>query len=300
MNAGLNPGLNSGLSAAAAPGPQAFFIEGAAPACGQRLALFHEPAASLKAPVLFLHAFGEEMNKSRRMAAMASRSLAAAGFAVLQVDLLGCGDSSGDIDQAGWADWIDDAVAGARWLQQRYPGPLWLWGQRAGCLLAAEAAPRLAGDKHFLFWQPQGSGKQTLQQFLRLKMASQMQHGASKGVTEGLHAELAQGRAVEVAGYRITPALALGMAAAGLQRPPAVAGGHLVWLEVTSRVPAALLPASAPLLANWQAAGYQVSSQAVAGPPFWQTVEIEDAPELVTATVEHLLRSQAQVTAAQP
>ena len=262
--------------------------------------LFHAPAAPLKAAVLFLHAFGEEMNKSRRMAAMASRALAASGFAVLQLDLLGCGDSSGDIEQAGWADWIDDAVTGARWLQQRYPGPLWLWGQRAGCLLAAEAAPRVSGDKHFLFWQPQGSGKQTLQQFLRLKMASQMQHGASKGVTEGLHAELAQGRAVEVAGYRITPALALGMAAVGLQRPPSAVGGHLVWLEVTSRVPAALLPASAPILANWQAAGYQVSSQAVAGPPFWQTVEIEDAPELITATVEHLLRSQPQAIAARP
>ena len=292
--------MNSRLGLALAPGPQAFFIEGVAPAGGQRLVLFHAPVGPVKAAVLFLHAFGEEMNKSRRMAAMTARALAAAGFAVLQLDLLGCGDSSGDIEQAGWADWINDAVAGATWLQQRYPGPLWLWGQRAGCLLAAEAAPFLAGDLHFLFWQPQASGKQTLQQFLRLKMASQMQQGASKGVTEGLHAELAQGRAVEVAGYRITPALALGMAASGLQRPPPSTGANVVWLEVTSRVPAALLPASASVLANWQAAGYQVSSQAVAGPPFWQTVEIEDAPELVTATVQHLLRSQAQTAATRP
>lgn len=245
--------------------------------------------------MLFLHAFGEEMNKSRRMAALASRALADAGFAVLQIDLLGCGDSSGDVEQASWSAWVDDAVAAAQWLQQRYAGPLWLWGERAGCLLAAEVAPRLLGTKHFLFWQPQGSGKLMLQQFLRLKMASQMQQGASKGVTEGLLADLAQGRAIEVAGYRLSPGLALGMAASSLQRAPTPQGtSHLVWLEVSSRAPAALLPAATPVLAQWREAGYTISSQVVAGPPFWQTVEIEDAPALVQATVDELRRVHAQ------
>ncbi len=289
MKAGTAATASAGKSASAL---QAFFLNSSAAAGGQRLALFHAPTTPARGSVLFLHAFGEEMNKSRRMAALASRALAAAGFAVLQIDLLGCGDSSGEIDEAGWSDWVDDAVLGAQWLQQRCSGPLWLWGQRAGCLLAAAAAPRLPQVQHFLFWQPQVSGKLTLQQFLRLKMASQMQHGASKGVTESLHADLAQGRAVEVAGYRITPALALGLAASGLQPPAraAPATGRLVWLEVTSRVPAALLPASAPVLNNWREAGYAISSQAVAGPPFWQTVEIEDAPDLVQATVHHLLQ----------
>jgi exosortase A-associated hydrolase 2 len=161
-------------------------------------------------------------------------------------------------------------------------------------LLAAEAAPRLQGIKHFLFWQPQGSGKLMLQQFLRLKMASQMQQGASKGVTEGLLADLTQGHAVEVAGYRLSPALALGMAASSLQRAPTPQGAsHLVWLEVSSRTPASLLPAAAPVLAQWAEAGYSISSQVVAGPPFWQTVEIEDAPALVQATVDELRRVKA-------
>lgn len=285
------------------PALQAFFLDSPAAAGGQRFVLFHPAAAPARGAVLFLHAFGEEMNKSRRMAALASRALAAAGFAVLQIDLLGCGDSSGEIDEAGWKDWIDDAVLGAEWLQQHCSGPLWLWGQRAGCLLAAAAAPRLPAVQHFLFWQPQVSGKLTLQQFLRLKMASQMQHGASKGVTESLHADLAQGRAVEVAGYRITPALALGMAASGLQAPPVSTApftGRLVWLEVTSRVPAALLPASTPVLHSWREAGFDVCSQAVAGPPFWQTVEIEDAPELVQATVDFLLQAAPAASAASP
>jgi exosortase A-associated hydrolase 2 len=290
-------GLGSGQDSADRGAPRAFFLPGCAPAGGQRLALFHAPQTPQAPPrgaVLFLHAFAEEMNKSRRMAALASRALAASGFAVLQVDLMGCGDSSGDIEQASWSAWVDDAVSAAQWLQQRQAGPLWLWGERSGCLVAAEAAPRIAGTKHFLFWQPQGSGKLLLQQFLRLKMASQMQRGATKGVTEGLLADLAEGRTVEVAGYRLGPALALGMAAASLQRPPsAVGASRLVWLEVTSRVPPALLPASAPLLAQWRDAGYAVASEAVAGPPFWQTVEIEDAPELVRATTACLLQAQS-------
>ncbi len=278
--------------------PQAFYIEGSAPAGGQRFALLHapalEPGAQCRGAVLFVHAFGEEMNKSRRMVAMASRAMAASGFAVMQVDLLGCGDSSGELDDASWAAWIDDVVVSAAWLQQRFAGPLWLWGERSGCLLAAEAAHRLEGVKNFLFWQPQGSGKLMLQQFLRLKMASQMQQGTNKGVTEALHADLAQGHVVEVAGYRLGPALALGLAAASLQRVPPNDGGRLVWLEVTSRVPAGLLPASTTVLDLWRQAGYAVGSEAVAGPPFWQTVEIEEAPELVRATIEHLRESKLE------
>lgn len=278
--------------------PQAFFIKGNAPAGGQRFVLWHAPAveagAQCRGAVLFVHAFGEEMNKSRRMVAMAARAMAATGFAVMQIDLLGCGDSSGELDDASWSAWIDDVVAGAAWMQQRFPGPLWLWGERSGCLLAAESAHCLPGIKHFLFWQPQGSGKLMLQQFLRLKMASQMQQGTSKGVTEALHADLAQGQVVEVAGYRLGPALAQGLVAASLQHAPPTPGGRLVWLEVTSRVPAGLLPASTSILDLWRQAGYSVSSEAVAGPPFWQTVEIEEAPELVRATIEHLGDSRSE------
>ncbi len=264
------------------------------------------------------------MNKSRRMVAMAARALAAAGFAVLQIDLLGCGDSSGDLCDASWAAWLDDTCQGADWLHTRYPGPLWLWGERAGCLLAAAALPRVVAARaeatakagtesaatHLLFWQAQTQGKLVLQQFLRLKMASQIQQGQpeidaahdpataprapgkapGKGITEALQADLAQGRFVDVAGYRVGPALAQGLAAATLVQPaPAALGSRLLWLELSSRVPATLLPASVPALAKWQAAGYAVTSAVVAGPPFWQTVEIEDAPALVQATVALVL-----------
>jgi hypothetical protein len=41
-------------------------------------------------------------------------------------------------------------------------------------------------------------------------------------------------------------------------------------------------------LATWESAGYKVSSQVVNGPPFWQTIDIDEAPKLITATLRAL------------
>ena len=71
--------------------------------------------------MLYIHPFAEEMNKSRRMAALQSRALAQAGYAVLQIDLLGCGDSSGDFGDATWQSWVSDVVLGCQWLRSQNP-----------------------------------------------------------------------------------------------------------------------------------------------------------------------------------
>jgi exosortase A-associated hydrolase 2 len=240
--------------------------------------------------VLHVPAFAEELNKSRRMVALAMRALSDAGYAVLQIDLEGCGDSSGEFSDTTWAQWRADVGAAASWLRERHGGEFWLWGLRAGCLLATEAAAAMPAVQGLLLWQPQSSGKQVLQQFLRLKMANQLQQGAGKGVIEALRRDLDAGQCVEVAGYRLGPALARGLEAATLDAPPPGAPGHrVVWLEVSSREPAVLLPASATPLARWRAAGYAVWSEAVSGPAFWQTTDIEEAPALVESTVHALL-----------
>lgn len=253
---------------------------------GQRFCIHHSPRGAVRAAVLYVHPFAEEMNKSRRMAALQSRQLADAGCAVLQIDLHGCGDSSGDFGDATWESWIDDLVAAAAWLRQRHAVPLLLWGLRAGCLLATEAARRLDAPCHFLFWQPPANGKLLLQQFLRLKMAGQLEAGAAKGVTEALRQALRSGDAPEIAGYTLHPALASGLEAATLQPPQAGAGAKLFWIEITNRQPPTLSPVAEAAPALWQPAGFQFSSLAVAGPAFWQTTEIEEAPALLQATVD--------------
>lgn len=259
----------------------------------ERFCIFHPPSGSLRGRVLHLHAFAEEMNKSRRMAAMQARALAGAGFAVLQFDLLGCGDSAGDFGDATWDAWLADVDWALRQLRQRAgtaAAPLWLWGQRVGAMLAVQAAQRLAavGDEpaHLLLWQPSASGKTALQQFLRLKAAAEMLDGGAKGVTESLRRELAAGRAVEVAGYRLSPGLAAGLEAATLAPPSHPA--RCAWLEVAAGDVPELLPASRAAVERWRAAGWQLQAAAVAGPAFWQTTEIEDAPALLARTLQTL------------
>jgi exosortase A-associated hydrolase 2 len=223
------------------------------------------------------------MNKSRRMVSLAARALAERGCEVLLVDLQGCGDSSGDFVDASWSGWQSDLRHAARWLRQSSPGPLVLWGHRCGCLLAGQVGPGLGVDVGYLFWQPVTAGRQQLQQFLRLRLAAELGTGAKVSVDE-LRQQLAADGQVFVAGYDLGASLARGLEAATLTPPGAPT--RLAWLEVSSREDPALLPNSQAALAQWQAAGHRVHSRVVRGTAFWQTQEIEDAPELVGATVQ--------------
>lgn len=270
--------------------PEVFFMRAHGSMKGQRLYLHHAPRGiECQGAVLYVHPFAEEMNKSRRMAALQSRALAQSGYAVLQIDLLGCGDSSGDFGDATWADWVADVVQAANWLQQRYAaGALWLWGLRAGCLLAAEAARRLDSPSNLLFWHPAVAGRVLLQQFLRLKAAGDMLDGKAAGTTAALRAQLAAGEAIEVAGYRLNPALARGLEQATLA--PSTAGQVVearrgIWLELSTREGTPASPAIAAAAQEWNRAGHDVTVATVTGPAFWQTSEIEEAPALIDATL---------------
>lgn len=269
---------------------QAFFLP-ASP--GQRFALLQAPDALTKAraAVVQVHPFAEEMNKSRRMAALQARAMAAAGYAVLQIDLLGCGDSSGDFGEATWEAWLTDVELACAWLQQQTAAPLWLWGQRTGCLLANEAANRMQRPVNLLFWQPVVSGRQFLQQFLRLKIAAELIGGESKGAMERMRHQLQRGESIEVAGYRLSPALADGLEKSELLLPHR--SGRVEWIEVSSRPDAQLSPAAAARLTQWQAAGQQVRGSAVSGPAFWQTSEISECPALLAASLAALSEAPA-------
>ena len=255
---------------------------------GQRFCLFYQAhGGRAKGAILYIHPFAEEMNKARRMAAMQSRALAIAGYDVLQIDLLGCGDSSGDFLDASWLAWREDVLEGYRRLRQRSEAPLYLWGLRAGCLLAAEVSEELDESADFIFWQPVVSGKQHWQQFMRLKMAGEMVSGQAKAAGEQLRQKLAAGQPVEIAGYGIAPALAAGLEHAEL-KPPVSVVGRVLWLETSLRDDAALAPAAQKCIEHWQAAGYIVDARITRGPAFWQTTEVEDAPELIAATLAGL------------
>jgi exosortase A-associated hydrolase 2 len=258
---------------------------------GQRLCIWRAPErGALRGVVVHVPAFAEEMNKCRPMVALAARRLAASGFGVLEIDLLGCGDSTGDFADASFDAWIDDIVAAARWVRGREDAALWLWGARAGALLAAAATHHLAEAASVLLWQPVLAGRVMLSQFLRLKLAADALAGDGEPTgTRQLREELACGAPIDVAGYRLTPVLAAGIEAAALAFAPTVR--RVVWLEVGAAAQPVPGPAARTAIAKLREGGTPVHAAAVGGPGFWQTVEIEMCPALVDATVAALVES---------
>lgn len=278
--------------------PSAFFLPSAAEHTGQRFCLFHAAQGNaLRGRVLYLHPFAEELNTTRRTVAQQARALAQAGFAVLQIDLHGCGDSSGEFADATWSAWLQDAAQGYHWLSQHASGPAWIWAMRSGALLAAELVQPLQNTVpepiNLLFWQPVTSGQQMLQQFLRLHSASQWLGNGGDGSHHGPSPaqRLAQGESVSIAGYPLSPALAQGLGAARLQPPASATPARLVWLELSSQAAPTHSPATAAALATWRAAGWQVHADTVTSPAFWQTVDTDAAPALLHATQQALSAS---------
>lgn len=270
----------------------AFFLDATV---GQRFCLLHEPAVgqAVLGQVIYVHPFAEEMNAARRMAALQSRAFAQAGFVVLQIDLLGCGDSSGDFEDASWDAWLQDLALAQRWMQQRWHGPMWWWGVRAGGLLAAQACRTNAVPAQLLLWQPVLSGEQHLNQFLRLQMAGDIARGEPSRGTAPLTQLLAQGESVEVAGYRVSGTLSQGMAQADLEGFPS--GSQIICLELGSPTDdgRGLSPALSGQLQRWQQAGCTATGHLCEGAAFWQMLECPDSE----AWVHTSLKAQQTVNA---
>lgn len=264
---------------------EVFFREAAG---GGRFCLMTRPAAAARGALLFVPPFAEELNKSRRMIALAAHEFARNGWTVLQMDLFGCGDSAGDFGDADWHGWLEDVDHGHALLAAESDGPLVMWTLRAGSLLAADWLEMRGEGLPLLLWQPVTSGKQHLNQFLRLKGASEMLADADAGISVAdLRASLQQGQPVEVAGYLLSPGLAAGLDAAEL-RLPARAAGPVGVIEVCAGERGVLSPALERLAARWTGDGVPVAMEAVAGPAFWQSAEIETAPALIERSLRVL------------
>jgi len=257
---------------------------------GQRFCLFHRPAGPCRGAVLYVPPFAEELNRSRRMAALQARALAAQGYGVLQIDLYGCGDSSGDFGDARWDLWKQDLALGAAWLRDTLGQPLTLWGLRLGAALALDYARNARHPvETTLLWQPVLNGPAYLTQFLRLRMASALLADAAsaQGGTSALRDALRAGETLEIAGYDLAPELAAALDA--LDAPEALAPACPVhWFEAVNAPGQALPPAAARITADWQRRGVELDVHAVHCPPFWTTSEITVSPALLAATSDAL------------
>lgn len=264
---------------------------------GSRFRLTSEPAhKELRGTVIFVHGFAEEMNRSRRMAARMANVLAADGWRVVQRDLCGCGDSSGEFADASWQAWIDD-VADELSLAPK-ERPVWLWCLRAGALLAPTVLERRL-DVNLLLWQPVWAGSQHLQQFLRLHAGARIVGSAAGDSSLSPAKLLRSGVQVEVGGYQLSPALANGMEQATLELPTGFSG-RIVWFELSTDDELAPSPPASRAIERLRAIGVAASPRILRGPPFWQTQEVEECEPLLEQTRAELRGDRPQATALEP
>lgn len=257
---------------------------------GTRYCLYHSPQSTheCKGALIYIHPFGDEMNKARRMAAMQARSFAASGFGVLQIDLFGCGDSSGEFREARWDIWKRDLEIAKEWVEDRTEAPIGLWGLRLGALLALDFAKNsLQAIQGIVLWQPVTSGESFLTQFLRLQLANEMLAGdkEKKGGTSILRNALAAGKTLEVGGYELAPELAAtidGLKAAEL----IVKGTRIHWFEVVAEDGRNLPPSAKKTVNIWEQHDVDLHTHLVTCLPFWATQEISECAQLVAATTK--------------
>ncbi len=263
---------------------EAFFLSGTS---GRLFSVFHCPVsdASHGVGVLYVPPFADEMNKSRRQAALQARRLAKQGFGTLLVDLYGTGDSDGDFLDARWDIWIEDLLDAIRWLEQRGMQQVILWGVRLGALLAVDLGQRLENQPmQIILWQPVVSGKLYTGQFLRLRAAAEMMAGDGGLNTATLRAQLQRGESVEIAGYDLHPELATEIESRDLRRMPVSTGTRVNWFEVLAGTEQVIPPVAEQVMATWLEAGVDVAVESAVGEQFWTTPEIAVVDELLDQT----------------
>ena len=106
----------------------------------------------------------------------------------------------------------------------------------------------------------------------------------ARGVVSGLKSQLADGSAVSVAGYDLSPGLANPLASTRLTLPDDY-DGAVSLLEILPNAEAPPSPAIAKIAKTWRDTGIDLDSRQAIGPAFWRTAEIETLPELINITV---------------
>jgi hypothetical protein len=156
---------------------------------------------------------------------------------------------------------------------------------RLGGLLALDFASRVQVDS-IILWQPFMSGRACINQFLRLRLASQSDAGVTGGPrsTSALRAQLAVQGMIEVAGYEVAVPLVKAIDAcdaAHIKLPPCT----VHWFAGGADASARAETSAARLGARWAADGVRMHFHRIEpAVPFWCADDIAVCHTLLAAT----------------
>ncbi len=255
---------------------------------GRLFAVHHRPidGTPVRGHVLCVPPFNEEMNRCRSMVALQAQAFTQLGIGTLLLDLHGTGDSGGNYVDARWAIWLDNIRAGIAWLNGQPGGCIGVWGIRLGAILAAEALKSSAlTHTAFIAWQPVVDGKQHFTQFLRMRIAAQMEKPhLPKETTHSMREQLAAGKPLEVSGYEIHPEFAAALDAARLDAFAPPPNTPALWLEQAAQAATEAAPASQKVINAWRTNGAKIDVKFFEGPNFWQVAERAISTSAIDAT----------------
>ncbi len=165
--------------------------------------------------LILIPPFAEEANKSRHIISKLGRELALIGVKTTVVDLFGCGDSEGDLDQVSMQIWHKDIEAAiSHSAKQTGSTNIAIGGIRLGATIAASYISQNT-SKHqisnLLLMQPVIDGKNYIKQFIRLKLAESITSNRASNKSPASTTEiielLEQGEPQEISGYMLTKQL---------------------------------------------------------------------------------------------
>lgn len=225
------------------------------------------------------------------MAALQARAFAKGGYAVMTIDLFGCGDSEGELGQADWGVWLRDLFVAIQWLKKRCSAPLTLWGLRLGGLLCLQLAENFELPlKKIILWQPVIKGAAALTEFLRIGVAADMLKNRQNALsTTDMKQKLFSGETLELSGYDLNSNLAKAMDTADLSLYSKT-DSPVYWLEVVRDASKPVSPAVKKTLEAWKSRGVIANHHQLCCESFWSSGEITECPELIRATTDILTR----------
>lgn len=249
------------------------------------------PADLPRAHVVYLPPFAEEMNRCRSLVVSQARQFARDGLSCSVLDFFGTGESQGDLCDASlpiWRQNIDDLLAQ---LRQHHECPVYLWGFRLGALLALDYLSVKPGvSNKLLLWQPVPSGSSFVTQLMRQRSASLMQKGEKPDSTAEMKQQFADGKAFEVAGYKLGGELMSAIdqleVASMLQGSELDSNSKIFWFEHTAEAGGQPAAKAKRIIGEIQAAGAGVEVTTFTGDPVWQLNKRAACDDLLHKTRE--------------
>lgn len=127
----------------------------------QLYGVFHKPAGvSKKQGVVLCAPLGQEYMRSHRAMRQLAMMLSRNGYPVLRFDYRGTGDSSGEVEEMSFPDWVEDAGVAIDELKDTASvDTVSVIGLRLGCVTAVQACANRTDVTSLVLWDPVLSGE---------------------------------------------------------------------------------------------------------------------------------------------